>query len=65
ALRDAVFQKRMNPQKYDAFDEKLRKYAEEILLNLNRRFGYSKESALDTVLFALRKRIIDFAEIIS
>ncbi|HXV63002.1 MAG TPA: hypothetical protein VEK15_20045, partial [Vicinamibacteria bacterium] len=47
ALRDAVFQKRMNPQKYDAFDEKLRKYAEEILLNLNRRFGYSKESALD------------------
>jgi len=28
-------------------------------------FGYSNESALDTVLFALRKRVIDFSEIIS
>jgi hypothetical protein len=32
---------------------------------MNRRFGYSKESALDTVLFALRKDIIDFGDVIS
>ncbi len=31
---------------------------------MQRRFGYSKESVLDTILFALRKRIIHFDEII-
>ena len=42
--------------------EGVRPYADEILVNMQRRFGYSKESALDTILFALRKRIIDFDE---
>jgi len=64
-LRDALFQKRMDPDKYGSYDEKLRSYAEEILSNMNRRFGYSLEGALDTVLFALRKEIVDFADIIS
>ena len=45
--------------------ERVRRYSDEILVNMQRRFGYSKESALDTILFALRKRIIDFDEIIS
>jgi hypothetical protein len=36
-----------------------------MLLNMNRRFGYSKESALDTILFLLRKHVIDCADIIS
>jgi predicted Ser/Thr protein kinase len=64
-LRDALFQKRMKPEKYDTYDEKVRKYADEILANMQRRFGYSRESALDTILFALRKHIIDFESIIS
>ena len=64
-LRDALFQKRMKPEKYDTYDEKVRHYADEILVNMQRRFGCSKESALDTIIFALRKRIIDFEEIIS
>jgi hypothetical protein len=64
-LRDALFQKRMKPEKYETYDEKVRRYADEILVNMQRRFGYSKESALDTILFALRKHIIDFEEIIS
>ena len=64
-LRDALFQRRVNPEKYDTYEDKVRKYTEEILLNMNRRFGYSKESALDTILFALRKHVIDFADIIS
>ncbi len=64
-LRNALFQKRMALDKYNTYDEKTRKYAEEIILNMERRFQYSKESALDTILFALRKRIVDFAEIIS
>ncbi len=64
-LRDALFQRRVKPEKYDTYEDKVRKYTEEILLNMNRRFGYSKESALDTILFALRKHVIDFADIIS
>jgi len=64
-LRDAMFQKRIRPENYDSYEEKVRKFAEEILQNMRRRFGYSSESALDTVLFALRKHIIDFEEIIS
>ena len=46
-------------------DDRVRGFAEEILQNMARRFGYSSESALDTVLFGLRKKIIDFSEIIS
>jgi hypothetical protein len=64
-LRDAMFQKRIRPEKYDTYDERVRNFAEEILQNMTRRFGYSGESALDTVLFALRKKVIDFSEIIS
>ena len=64
-LRDAMFQKRIKPEKYDAYDHRVRSFAEEILQNMVRRFGYSSESALDTVLFGLRKKIIDFSEIIS
>jgi len=64
-LRDALFQKRMNPETYETYDERVRRYADEILANMQRRFGYSKESALDTILFPLRKRVIDFEEIIS
>jgi hypothetical protein len=45
--------------------EKARRYIDEGLVNMQRRFGYSKGSALDTILIALRKRIIDFDEIIS
>jgi hypothetical protein len=64
-LRDAMFQKRIKPEKYDSYTDRVRGYSEEILQNMTRRFGYSSESALDTVLFALRKKIIDFSEIIS
>lgn len=64
-LRDALFQKRIQPEKYDSYDDRVRAFVEEILQNMARRFGYSSESALDTVLFGLRKKIIDFSEIIS
>lgn len=65
ALRDALFQRRMDPAKYEAHADRIRRYAEEVLVNMQRRFGYSRESALDTVLFALRKEIVDFSEIIT
>ena len=40
-------------------------FAESVLDNMQGRFGYSADSALDTILFALRKRIVGFGDIIS
>ena len=64
-LSDALFQKRMSPDEYSSQDAEVQHYIEEILLNMQRRFRYSKDSALDTILYALRKDIVDFEEIIS
>jgi predicted Ser/Thr protein kinase len=64
-LVEAFFQKRRSTEKYEAFSSEVRDFVENIILNLQRRFSYSKQSALDTVIFALRKNIIDFAEMIS
>ena len=36
-LRDALFEKRIRPEQYAAYDDKLRGYAEEILTNMKRR----------------------------
>ncbi|HSF16626.1 MAG TPA: hypothetical protein VLK65_13850 [Vicinamibacteria bacterium] len=38
-LRDALFQKRMKPEKHESYDEKVRRYSDEILMNM-RRFAY-------------------------
>jgi predicted Ser/Thr protein kinase len=64
-LVNAFFQKRRSPERYEAFSQEVRDFVETIILNMRRRFGYSKQSALETVIFALRKDIIDFAQIIS
>lgn len=64
-LRDALFQKRIAADQYSKYDPKVRHFAEEMIGNMERRFAYSEESALDTILYALRKDIIDLAEIIS
>ncbi len=64
-LTEAFFQKRQAPEKYDAYAKEIRAFVETIILNMQRRFGYSKQSALDTIIFALRKEIINFDEIIS
>ena len=64
-LAEAFFQKRRSREKYEALSREVGDFVETIILNMERRFGYSKQSALDTVIFALRKNIVNFAEIIS
>ncbi|MCB1050289.1 MAG: hypothetical protein KDC71_06765 [Acidobacteria bacterium] len=63
-LRDAFFQKRNNPQFYESYPEPVRELVENVLHNLVSRFGYPVSIALDTLVFALRKNIVDFGEII-
>jgi len=59
-LRNAFFQKRTEPKEYEKRPTELRAQVETILTNMVGRFGYSDEIALDTVLYAIRKEIIDF-----
>jgi predicted Ser/Thr protein kinase len=64
-LVEAFFQKRRSRDVYEALPKDIREFAETVIWNLVKRFGYSKHSALDTVLFAIRKEIVQFREIIS
>jgi hypothetical protein len=68
-LRDAFFHKRELRDKYidnySKYSPEIKNLVENILNNLVRHFGYSREIALDTVIFALRKDIVDFGKIIS
>ena len=63
-LSDAFFQKRRAPEKYESLPRPVRDFAETIIVNMERRFHYSKQSALDTILFAIRKEILDFGDIL-
>ena len=64
-LRDAFFQKKNNYSYYKTYSVEIRNLVETILENMVKRFGYPDAIALDTVVFALRKQIIDFSEMIS
>lgn len=63
-LRDAFFQKRNLPKNYLNYARPVRDFVEKTLDNMSKRFGYSRSIALDTIIYALRKNIIDFAKII-
>lgn len=64
-LEDAFYQKRNAPSKYHTYPAVIRNMVESVLDNLVTRYGYSRKVALDTVVFALRKNIVEFSKIIS
>ena len=64
-LRDAFFQKKNNGKYYQTYTVEIRNLVETILENMSTRFNYPNGIALDTVVFALRKEIIDFTKMIS
>ena len=63
-LCDAFFHKRNDPEKYRRYGEEIIELVETIIKNLTSRFGYSRDIALDTVVFALRHNVVDFAKMI-
>ena len=64
-LNEAFFQKRNAPENYTGYRAEIRSLVETILNNMTIRYRYSQSLALDTVVFALRKKIINFQEIIT
>lgn len=64
-LRDAFFQKKNNPAFYSTYSVEIRNLVETILNNMVTRFDYPRAIALDTIVFALRKQIVNFSKMIS
>jgi predicted Ser/Thr protein kinase len=64
-LTEAFFHRRREPARYEGMPAVVREMVDTVLLNLRRRYHYSQQSALDTVVFALRKQIIEFETLIS
>ncbi|MEM1297306.1 MAG: hypothetical protein AAGH89_18220, partial [Verrucomicrobiota bacterium] len=64
-LRNGFFQRQNNLKKYEECSDVIREQVETILGNMVDRFDYPEEIALDTVVYSIRKGIIDFAEILS
>ena len=63
-LRDAFFQKKNAPEKYGKYSTEIRHLVDTILHNMVNRFGYSYPIALGTIVYALRKNVVDFTRII-
>ncbi len=64
-LRDGFFQRQNQPSKYQKLPGSVRDRVETILRNLVDRFDYPEDIALDAVVYALRKEIIDFKDVLS
>ncbi len=64
-LKEAFIQKRNAPDEYKNYPAQLQEFVQTVLGNMTQRYGYSERNALDTIIFALRKNIIRFEEIIS
>ena len=63
-LRDAFFQKKNDELQYEAYPENIRGLVSSIIGNMVSRFHYPEPIALDTIVFALRKEIVDFTKMI-
>ncbi len=64
-LKNAFFHKQNNKERFDQHSEKIISFVHNIVQNMCQRYDYSSAIALDTVVFALRKEILKFEEILS
>lgn len=63
-LYDAFFIKKNNNATVNQVEPQITEFMLKIIDNMVRRYGYSSEIALDTIVFALRKKIINFKKIL-
>ncbi|NQZ58217.1 MAG: hypothetical protein HRT88_12230, partial [Lentisphaeraceae bacterium] len=63
-LRDGFFHRSYDSKKYEKCSEEIRDFIENVISNMQVRYKYSEDIALDTIIFAIRNNIIDFATII-
>ena len=64
-LRNAFFKKQTSQEEYEKCSPKLRTQADKIISNLVTRFDYPEEIALDTIIYAIRKEVIDFSHVLA
>ncbi|MCP4753745.1 MAG: hypothetical protein GY866_22910 [Proteobacteria bacterium] len=64
-LKNAFFHKKNNPDRLSQYAFTILKFMQNIINNMCKRYGYSPEIALDTIVFAIRKNIVKFEEILS
>ena len=64
-LKNAFFHKRNDAEQYEHYAPEMRQFVETIIHNMSERFSYSREIALDTIVLALRKQIVDFEKILT
>ncbi len=64
-LRNAFFYRLNDPVTYERVHPKVQDFVERILANMSQRYQYPSAIALTTVVFALRKNVIDFKKILS
>lgn len=63
-LYDAFFIKKNNNGKLSLVEPQISEFMDKIIENMVQRYSYSPEIALDTIVFALRKNIINFNKIL-
>ena len=64
-LQAAFVQLRNSPDEFENQPSEIRHLVKLVLNNMTKRYRYSERNALDTIIFALRKEIIRFEDIIS
>lgn len=64
-LKNALFYKKNDPERLSQCSNKIRNFMNNIISNMCSHYDYSPGMALDTVLFAIRKEIVEFEEILS
>lgn len=64
-LHNAFFQKLNDPEAFERATPVVRQFVERILQNMQTRYRYPASIALTTIVFALRKGVIDFRNILS
>jgi predicted Ser/Thr protein kinase len=63
-LRNAFFHMSNTPERMTQYHPSIHEIISNILSNMHRLYAYSEDIALDTIVFALRKEIIQFEEIL-
>jgi len=64
-LEEAFYYKYNSPSKYNKCTTRIREMVDMIINNMIKNNGYSKDMALETVIYALTEQVINFAEILS
>lgn len=64
-LRNAFFKRQSSMDEYRKCSARLHAQVDKIMSNMTSRFGYPDEIALDTIIYAIRKEVVDFGHLLA